>query len=127
MAPANTGIQGDFQGQIRLTPLYDFAPMYLHPDGIARRIRWEANDGGQPDWQRVVDRLCALGAQVQKERRNKGPALLAREALVTGLQAMVPALEEIATNGEALGLDTEVLQHLRPSLLARAQELSALR
>ncbi len=123
----NTAIQRDFQGQIRLTPLYDFAPMYLHPDGIARRIRWEANDGGRPDWQRVVDRLCALDAQVQKERRHKSPALLAREALVTGLQAMVPALEEIATDGEALGLDTEVLQHLRPSLLARAQELSALR
>ncbi len=127
MAPANTGIQRDFQGQIRLTPLSDFAPMYLHPDGIARRIRWEANDGGRPDWQQVVDRLCALGAQVQKERRHKSPALLAREALVTGLKAMVPALEEIATNGEALGLDAEVLQHLRPSLLARAQELSALR
>ncbi|WP_265583802.1 type II toxin-antitoxin system HipA family toxin [Chitinimonas koreensis] len=41
----NTAVQRDFDGRIALTPLYDFAPMYLHPDGIARRIRWEDNDG----------------------------------------------------------------------------------
>ena len=38
----NTALQRDFEGRIALTPLYDFAPMYLHPDGIARRIRWKA-------------------------------------------------------------------------------------
>ncbi|MCX2863993.1 HipA domain-containing protein [Paucibacter sp. PLA-PC-4] len=35
----NTAVQRDLNGRIALTPLYDFAPMYLHPDGIARRIR----------------------------------------------------------------------------------------
>jgi len=32
--------------------------MYLHPDGIARRIRWEGNDDGRPDWRKVLDRVC---------------------------------------------------------------------
>jgi serine/threonine-protein kinase HipA len=32
----NTALQRDFSGHIALTPLFDFAPMYLHPDGIAR-------------------------------------------------------------------------------------------
>ncbi|RZL86505.1 MAG: type II toxin-antitoxin system HipA family toxin, partial [Variovorax sp.] len=45
----NTAVQRDAHGRIGLTPLYDFAPMYLHPDGIARRIRWSDNDGGRPD------------------------------------------------------------------------------
>ena len=29
--------------------------MYLHPDGIARRIRWRDEQGGRPDWGRVLD------------------------------------------------------------------------
>lgn len=124
----NTAVQRDFAGRIALTPIYDFAPMYLHPDGIARRIRWEGNDNGQPDWGRVLDRVCALGAQVQdaKKARRRKSALIAREPLVAGLQAMVPALRQVAEQGQALGLAPEVLAQVRPHLLARADELAAL-
>jgi serine/threonine-protein kinase HipA len=125
----NTAVQRDFNGRIALTPVYDFAPMYLHPDGIARRIRWEHNDNGQPDWRRVVDRLCELGelgAQGRKERRKKGAALIAREPLVAGLKAMEPALRKVAAQGEAMGLEAEVIHHLRAHLLARADELATL-
>ncbi|WP_315123315.1 HipA domain-containing protein [Comamonas antarctica] len=122
----NTALQRDFSGRITLTPLFDFAPMYLHPDGIARRIRWEGNDGGRPDWSRVLDSVCESARQVQRARRKKGPALLQRAALVEGLRAMVPALRRIAAEGEAMGIDADVLNHLRPGLLARAQELAAL-
>ncbi|MET1117026.1 MAG: HipA domain-containing protein [Comamonas sp.] len=121
----NTALQRDFAGRIALTPLFDFAPMYLHPDGIARRIRWEGNDGGQPEWPRVLDALCASAARVQRVRRGKGP-LLQRAALAQGLRAMVPTLRRIAAEGEAMGLEADVLNHLRPSLLARANELATL-
>lgn len=122
----NTALQRDFSGRIALTPLFDFAPMYLHPDGIARRIRWDGNDGGRPDWSRVLDSVCESARQLPRARRKNGPALLQRAALVQGLQAMVPALRRIAAEGEALGIEADVLHHLRPSLLARAQELAAL-
>jgi len=122
----NTAIQRDFDGQIALTPLYDFAPMYLHPDGIARRIRWDGNDAGKPDWRMVLDKVCALAAQVQNERRQKGPALIQRQFLVDELKKMVPALNKIATDGELLGLDGQVLGHLRPGIEARAKELDTL-
>jgi serine/threonine-protein kinase HipA len=122
----NTAVQRDFNGRVALTPLYDFAPMYLHPDGIARRIRWDNNDNGQPDWRRVVDRVCELGGQVQKERRKKGAALIARKPLVAGIKAMEPALRKTAAQGEAMGLDAAVINHLRTHILARADELAAL-
>lgn len=121
----NTAVQRDFNGHIALTPLYDFAPMYLHPDGIARRIRWDNNDAGQPDWSRVLDRVCELGALVKKPRRKA--ALIVREPLVEGLKAMVPTLERIADEGAEMGMDAEVLNHLRPGILALAQQLAALR
>jgi serine/threonine-protein kinase HipA len=122
----NTAVQRDFNGRITLTPLYDFAPMYLHPDGIARRIRWDGNDGGQPDWARVLNRVCELGVQVQKERRKKGPGLLQRASLVAGLKAMAHELERVAAEGENMGLDAPVIEHLRRGIQARAQELNAL-
>ena len=100
--------------------------MYLHPDGIARRIRWEGNDGGQPNWGRVLDCVCELAAQVHKQHRKKGHTPLQRAALVEGLKAMVPALKHIADKGETMGLDADVLAHLRPGILERAQELAAL-
>ena len=125
----NTALQRDFSGGVRLTPLYDFAPMYLHPDGIARRIRWEDKDAGSPDWARVLNRVCELDAQTPAPARRKhlrGAAKVHREALVTGLKDMVPALQEIALNGETMGLDPEVLQYLRLGILDQAQRLAAL-
>ena len=122
----NTAVQRDFEGRITLTPLFDFAPMYLHPDGIARRIRWENNDSGRPDWQRVIDRVCELAQQVQNERGRKALPLLQRQTLVEALQAMTPALQDLAGNGMAYGLEPEVLQHLRPGIQARAQDLAKL-
>jgi serine/threonine-protein kinase HipA len=125
----NTAVQRDFAGRIALTPVYDFAPMYLHPDGIARRIRWLGNDDGKPDWGRVLDRVCELEAQVRnsvKGRRRKGSPLLEREVLVAGLKAMEPRLRQVAEQGEAMGIEPGVLNHLRPHILARAQEMAAL-
>lgn len=39
---------------------------------------------------------------------------------------MAPALEDLATQGERFGLDAGTLHHLRPGILARAQELADL-
>lgn len=37
----NTAFQRFNDGLIQLTPLFDFAPMWLHPDGIARCTKWQ--------------------------------------------------------------------------------------
>lgn len=130
----NTAVQRDFAGRIALTPLFDFAPMVLHPDGIARRIRWEGNDDGRPDWGRVLDRVCQLAEQVHAETRVTGrkpsrkqsTVPMQRALLVQGLKSMVPALERIAAEGVILGLDAALWEQLRPGILARAKELVAL-
>lgn len=101
-----------------LTPLFDFAPIYLHPDGIARRIRWEGNDHGQPDWQRVLDAVCSSDVDPQGH--------LQREALAQGLAAMAPKLAHIAQQGTAWGLEAEVHLHLQRGLNDMAERLQAL-
>lgn len=114
----NTAVQRDFDGHIALTPLFDFAPMYLHPDGIARRIRWEGNDHGQPDWHRVLDAVCSKAVDP--------PGLLQRDALAQGLAAMAPQLAQMAEQGTSMGLEPEVHQYLQRGLDAMAQRLQAL-
>ena len=43
-------------GQIALAPLFDFAPMFLDPEGIGRVSRWEAEaPGNQPAWRRICE------------------------------------------------------------------------
>ncbi|MFO7541984.1 MAG: HipA domain-containing protein [Thiobacillus sp.] len=109
----NTAIQRDFEGNIGLTPVFDFAPMYLHPDGLARRIRWQGKEQAGMDWNTVLDSVC---------ERTK----LAREPLVAGLHSLVGPLREVAESGPDFGLEPEVYQHLAPAILAQAQALEQL-
>ncbi|MBX3204076.1 MAG: HipA domain-containing protein [Labilithrix sp.] len=57
----NTAVLKREDGRIELTPLYDFAPMVLDPQGIARVCRWRAEEDGYPDWGRVAEVLDPLG------------------------------------------------------------------
>lgn len=45
-------------GQIALSPLFDFAPMFLDPEGIGRVSRWDdERPGGQPEWSTICEKL----------------------------------------------------------------------
>jgi serine/threonine-protein kinase HipA len=49
--------------RIELSPLYDFAPMFLDPDGIARASLWPSGAEttiGRPDWHNVAELLAGL-------------------------------------------------------------------
>ncbi len=60
----NTAVLKRADGALELTPLYDFAPMVLDPQGIARVCRWAAESGGFPQWSRVAEALGQLGVDV---------------------------------------------------------------
>jgi serine/threonine-protein kinase HipA len=58
----NTAVVKHLDGRIELSPLYDFAPMVLDPQGIARVSRWTAETAGYPDWSGVAEALVgAIG------------------------------------------------------------------
>lgn len=44
--------------QIALSPLFDFAPMFLDPEGINRVSRWDdERPGNQPEWGTICEKL----------------------------------------------------------------------
>jgi serine/threonine-protein kinase HipA len=53
-------------GQVGLSPLFDFAPMFLDPEGIGRVSRWEnERPGNQPEWGIICEKFEDLLAPIE--------------------------------------------------------------
>lgn len=96
-----------------MTPVFDFAPMFLHPDGIARQSRWQADNGGQPDWQEVTEAVAVAGNL---------PVAPVRRAL----REMAPCLHALPQRMTLLGVDADLVARLRPGILKLAEQLERL-
>lgn len=86
----NTAVLKAVAAPIALTPIYDFAPMVLDPQGIARVCRWKAEEDGYPRWGNVADALAAHGLDAAKTKRwlrelaakvGELPAIMAEESV----------------------------------------------
>jgi serine/threonine-protein kinase HipA len=82
----NTAVTKRDGGIVELSPLYDFAPMVLDPQGIARVCRWRVESDGVPSWGDVLRTLAPLGLDVDAARRR---LVDLRDALVSLPQLMV--------------------------------------
>ena len=52
--------------QVGLSPLFDFAPMFLDPEGIGRVSRWEdERPGNQPEWALICEKFKNLMAPIE--------------------------------------------------------------
>lgn len=106
----NSAFQRFDNGRIALAPLFDFAPMFLHPEGIARRTRWERDDAGQPNWRSVAEQAASAGnisADALRQRMGDFAELVARLPTLL-LEYDIPA---------------EILDRLRPGIDATARGL----
>lgn len=63
----NTAVQ-TVDGVTRITPLFDFAPMYLDPEGITRAARWYHLETGK-ELQRWKDVLAQLALPIQEHQQ----------------------------------------------------------
>jgi serine/threonine-protein kinase HipA len=109
----NTAIHRLQDGTIRLTPLFDFAPMLLHPDGIARRMRWQRDDRGAPRWGSVIEQ-CREATQMPL---GELPDTL-RE-----LGESIAVLPELAREE---GIDGDIIERQRSDIEDTARQLLSL-
>ncbi len=69
----NTALLKSPSGAVALSPLFDFAPMFKDPEGIARAYRWDAEgekEVGLPEWGRVAEALEEETGLPGKELRH---------------------------------------------------------
>jgi serine/threonine-protein kinase HipA len=109
----NTAVQV-LEGQVRLTPLFDFAPMYLDPELIPRALRWYQPDTRVEltDWGDILATL-----PVSKEERH---------ALALALRRFALQIERLPDIMEAQGVDHDIIAFLTRSIDTQVQQLKAL-
>ena len=106
----NTAVTRNWDGEVRLTPLFDFAPMWLHPDGIARVTRWDHDDGGSPNWQSVIQQIV----------NETG---IASNQLQQALIDWLPQLQQLANQMEFEGISSEMIIQCRPRIMDITQQI----
>jgi len=109
----NTAVQ-KIGANVRLTPLFDFAPMYLDPAGIARAARWYHPIGKKElhAWPAILAAMDIADVErnhIQLELYRFGQRLVGLERHM--LQA---------------GVDDDIVAFLRPHIATQIEQLSAL-
>jgi serine/threonine-protein kinase HipA len=109
----NTAVQ-TVDGVTRITPLFDFAPMYLDPEGITRAARWYHPESGK-ELQRWDEILAHLALPVPEQRQL--------------VDALVRFGERLATLPDCMreaGVDDDIVEFVTPSIEAQRTQLLAL-
>ena len=111
--PRNTAVFRYENGRVELTPLFDFAPMYLDPAGIARACRWEGDQekAGTPDWVKVIDAV------------SKGAS---KDGLKKQLAEFADVLEQLPQIMATAGVDVEIIENRKPAIELHSTQLRAL-
>lgn len=110
----NTAVQ-TVDGVTRITPLFDFAPMYLDPEGIVRASRWYHPETGKElqHWQDILLHL----ALPEAEHVQLVDTLVRFGEQLGGLQ---DCMREV-------GVDEDIVDFLGPSIDKQRTQLLALR
>ena len=109
----NTAVQRTGDGRIQLTPLFDFAPMFLDPEVIPRGCHWKDKNGRfQRNWSEIIDTLDIGDA----ERVSLCEAL-------ADFAYTVARLEQIALD---CGVEKAVLDQCLHSIEEQTRQLDAL-
>ncbi|MBL4869294.1 MAG: HipA domain-containing protein [Pseudomonadales bacterium] len=111
----NTAVHRFEDGRVTLTPLFDFAPMYLDPEGIARVCRWakELESAGQPDWAAVMDHLSPVISATSVDAN----------AVKVTLRDFGQKLLTLPDIMRSCGVDDDIIEFRTPSIEANANQL----
>jgi serine/threonine-protein kinase HipA len=102
-------------GVTRITPLFDFAPMYLDPEGITRASRWYHAETGKElqRWEDVLPHLALPAPEYQQ--------------LVEALVRFGEQLAGLADCMREAGVDEDIVDFVVPSIAKQQAQLLALR
>jgi serine/threonine-protein kinase HipA len=109
----NTAVQ-KIGAEIRLTPLFDFAPMYLDPEGITRAARWyhPVSQKELSTWTEVLQTL-----NVSEPERTR---------ITEEMHTFGARLQELEHYMRQAGVDDDVIDFLLPSVDEQSRQLLSL-
>lgn len=110
----NTAVQRLPDGGVRLSPLFDFAPMFRDPEGIARRFRWRCEDAGGLSVPEIVREVGTLRG-------------VERARVVARIADALPAFEALPTVMLEEGVDAEIVTARRDFIAHTARTMREVR
>lgn len=110
----NTSVQRLPDGTVRLTPVYDFAPMYLDREVIVRSCRWKTTE--KHDVSNLGEIIGALNISASNKR-----------AIAESLRDFVSIVAKLPEIMSDCGVDKEIIDHCKPSIDRQFERLDAVR
>jgi serine/threonine-protein kinase HipA len=109
----NTAIQRLPDGVVQLTPIFDFAPMFLDPEIIPRSCHWQASDGKVlRGWREIVESLDVDDSE--------------RGAIAEALHRFAPKVAALPEMVKDCGVEVQIIEACRKTIDVQAQQLEAL-
>ena len=104
----NTAFQRLNNGCIQLTPLFDFAPMWLHPDGISRCSKWEKEDN---NWELITNYITENTSITFDQMRDV-------------FTEQLPLYQGLLAKMKSIGVDDEILENSKYRIEDICQQLT---
>jgi len=97
--------------QVRLSPIFDLAPMELDPEGIVRASRWRQESHLRPEWSRVATTLAEWmdRTRVVDHLRGLAPRVRLLPETSIGCEMPGPVVERCKPRWDALAQDLEAV------------------
>lgn len=108
----NTAVQRLHDGTVRLTPVYDFAPMFMDPEMVPRSSHWVFDGRREDHFAVIVDRLDIPDAE--------------KNAVAMSMKAFADVVGRLPQVAMDCGIEPEVLEQCRMSIDRVARELSSI-
>lgn len=110
----NTAVQRLPDGGVQLTPMYDFAPMFMDPEIVPRSAHWDMGGRRLTDFREIV---AALGEALPSDHGR---------ALAEAMSAFASEIERLPVLARDLGVEPQVLEQCERSIERVATELGGL-
>jgi serine/threonine-protein kinase HipA len=109
----NSAVQRLPDGRVQLTPLFDFAPMFIDPEMIPRSTHWaDANDVSLHEWQAILPQLGLPDSE--------------RDQVLIALRSFAPTVAALPEIMREHGVDPHVIEACRARIDEQVRQLRAL-
>lgn len=110
----NTAVQKTPDGQVRLTPVFDFAPMFMDPELVPRSVHWAFAGQRETNFSAIVQRVA--------EQLPVGEG----QELLGALKGFADPIQRLPETAMDCGVEPDVLAQCRQSIERVASELAQL-
>ena len=106
----NTAVQRLPNGTVQLTPIFDFAPMYMDRELITRGCKWRIGKGHEiVDWEDIINQMHFPDTE--------------KQAIAERIKAFKPVVEGLAEIMHECGVDAKIIDDCKPNIEAQAARL----